>query len=249
MANIRGMIAKNIAAMLHDGDFVNLGIGIPTMVGNYIPKGISVLLHGENGCIGQDKELNTPELFDTRESVMSWMSAHREETDTWRTGHKDLNNAGDNFITLIPGGCCFDSSISFAMARGGHLDAAVLGGLQVDMEGNLANWMVPGKMINGMGGAMDLASGAKKVIVAMEHCDKKGVSKIRKKCTMPLTAVGCVDVIVTELCIVEVRKEGLVVTAISPYITKEELQEKTEAPLYFADDMKMMLTLEEERQV
>lgn len=152
MANNRGMIAKNIAAMLYDGDFVNLGIGIPTMVGNYIPKGISVLLHGENGCIGQDKELNTPELFDTRESVMSWMSAHREETDTWRTGHKDLNNAGDNFITLIPGGCCFDSSISFAMARGGHLDAAVLGGLQVDMEGNLANWMVPGKMINGMGG-------------------------------------------------------------------------------------------------
>ncbi len=243
MVQRRETIAKNIAFMLHDGDFVNLGIGIPTLVGNYIPPGITVLLHGENGCIGQDKELKLQALFDRKDSVRVWMSEHRSQEHTWRNGHKDLNNAGDAFITLIPGGCCFDSGLSFAMARGGHLDATVLGGLQVDMEGNLANWMVPGKMINGMGGAMDLASGAKKVIVAMEHCDKNGVSKIRKKCDMPLTAVKCVDVIVTELCIIEVTQKGLVVTAISPLITKEELCAKTEAPLIFAPEMKEMFVL------
>ena len=161
MSDKREIIAKNIAALLHDGDFVNLGVGMPTLVGNYIPEDITVLLHGENGCVGQDQELNLSHIFKEREKVIEWMQKNQGEASAWKTGHKDLNNAGCKFITLIPGASCFDSSVSFAMARGGHLDATVLGGLQADEEGNLANWMVPGKMVNGMGGAMDLVSGAK----------------------------------------------------------------------------------------
>ena len=237
MGDNRNMIAKNIATLLKDGDFVNLGVGIPTLAGNYVEKGITVLLHCENGCIGQDKELDLNSIYDTRESAIAWMEKNGGEDGDWKKGHRDLNNAGDSLITLIPGACCFDSSISFAMARGGHLDATVLGGLQVDMQGNLANWMVPGKMINGMGGAMDLVSGAKKVIIAMEHCTKKGEPKILKKCTMPLTAINCVDVVVTELCILEWKKGIFTVVAMAPGITKEELQAKTEAELIFAQNI------------
>lgn len=235
MIDSRHMIAKNIAGMLHDGDFVNLGVGMPTLVSTYIPKDITVLLHGENGCVGQDKIVGH-----VMQNNLEWERANSGENEGWKTGHKDMGNAGGDYITLIPGGCCFDSSVSFAMARGGHLDATVLGALQVDQEGNLANWMVPGKSINGVGGAMDIVSGAKKVIIAMEHCTKQGGLKLMKKCTMPLTAMYCVDTIVTELCIIEIREKRFVVTVMAPGITKEVLQEKTEAELLFADEIKTM---------
>lgn len=236
MIDSRKMIAKNIAAMLHDGDFVNLGIGIPTLVSMYVPKDMTVLLHGENGSIGQDGIVPIEAGH-----LPEWESKHGKENGSWKGGHKDLINAGCENITLIPGGSCFDSSVSFAMARGGHLDATILGGLQVDVDGNLANWIVPGKSVKGMGGAMDLVSGAKKVIVAMEHCSKLGEPKILKKCTMPLTAVRCVNTVVTELCVLECREGELLVKAIAPGVTKEELQKKTEATLVFSDDLKEML--------
>lgn len=236
MIDSRKMIAKNIAAMLHDGDFVNLGIGIPTLVSLYIPEGMTVLLHGENGSIGQD---GIVPIENGR--LTEWESAHGQENGDWIHGHKDLINAGCENITLISGGCCFDSSVSFAMARGGHLDATILGGLQVDEEGNLANWIVPGKSVKGMGGAMDLVSGAKRVIIAMEHCSKSGEPKLLKKCTMPLTAVRCVDVVVTELCVLECKEGRFWVKAIAPGITKEELQEKTGTDLVFSDDLEEML--------
>lgn len=231
----RKIIAKNIAGMLHDGDFVNLGVGIPTLVSMYVPADVTVLLHGENGSIGQDNIVNVE-----YEHQAEWQDANSGELGDWKKGHKDLINAGCEFITLIPGGSCFDSSISFAMARGGHLDATVLGGLQVDQQGNLANWIVPGKRVTGMGGAMDLVTGAKRVIIAMEHCTKAGEPKILKKCTMPLTAVKCVDIIVTELCIIECREGQLIVKAMAPGMTKESLQAKTEAELIFAEDIKVM---------
>ena len=226
----RKIIAKNIAGMLRDGDFVNLGVGIPTLVGSYIPPEVTVLLHGENGCIGQ-RDL----ISGTPEEMERWEAGNGGEDGDWVRGHRDLSNASCEFITLIPGGCCFDSSVSFAMARGGHLDATVLGGLEVDAEGNLANWMIPGKRLAGMGGAMDLVNGARKVIVAMEHCTKEGQPKILKKCTLPLTAVRCVSTVVTELCVLERRDGRLVVTAMAPGLTREELRAKTEAPLAFAE--------------
>lgn len=235
MVDKRQVIAKNIANMLYDGEFVNLGVGIPTMVGKYIPKNVTVFLHGENGCLGQDQL-----ILGTQEKLNEWEKTHKGEESDWTEGHKDLCNASCEFITLLPGGCCFDSSIAFAMARGGHLDATVLGGLQVDMQGNLANWNVPGKRITGMGGAMDLVSGAKKVIVAMEHCTKDGKPKILSKCTMPLTAIKCVNIIVTELCIIECIDNQLVVKAIIPGVSKEELQKKTEAKLCFSDELGVM---------
>ena len=236
MADNREIIACNIAPMLGNGDFVNLGVGIPTMVSNYIPPEKTVLLHGENGQIGQDRTITG-----TRPEMAEWEKDHTGENGDWQNGHKDLINAGCTNVTLIPGGCCFDSSVSFAMARGGHLDATILGGLQVDEEGNLANWIVPGKRMNGMGGAMDLVSGAKKVIVAMEHCSKDGEPKLLKKCTMPLTAIGCVSTIVTELCIIDVKNGKFVVRAMAPGVTKEELSDKTEAELIFADEITEMI--------
>lgn len=245
MISKRDMIARNIADMLQDGDVVNLGVGIPTMVGNYISKDITILLHSENGCIGMGKEIPDPWDIMDRNSVIHWMDAHKGEKGDWKTGHKDLCNASDVLITLNPGACCFDTALSFAIARGGHLDVTVLGGLQVDLEGNLANWTVPGKKLNGMGGAMDLVSGAKKVIVAMEHCSKNGEPKLMKKCTMPLTAVHCVDTVVTDLCIIRCGGEKMTVTAMAPGVTKEELQEKTEAPLIFADEIQRMKLPEE----
>lgn len=235
MLDKRHIIAKNIALMLNDGDFVNLGVGMPTLVGSYIPKEITVLLHGENGCIGQDAIVGHCMSND-----LAWEEQNSGEKSNWSEGHKDLGNAGGEFITLIPGGSCFDSAMAFAMARGGHLDATVLGGLQVDEEGNLANWMIPGKAVNGMGGAMDIVSGAKKVIIAMEHCSKDGSPKLMKKCDMPLTALKCVNNVVTELCIIEIKEGKMVVKAMVPGMTKEELQAKTDATLYFADNMNDM---------
>ena len=240
MTDKRQMIAKNIAGMLRDGDLVNLGVGIPTLVGNYISSDIQILLHGENGCVGQERELKTPWNVEDRDSVVDWLRAHGDEGGDWRTGHRDLNNASDELITLIPGACCFNSSISFAMARGGHLDATVLGGLQVDEEGSLANWTVPGKMVNGMGGAMDLVSGAKRVIVAMEHCSRKGEPKLVRRCTMPLTGLRCVDTLVTELCIVEFSGGGPLVTAMTPGLTREALQARTGARLTFSSQLRTM---------
>ena len=235
----REIIAKNIAHLLHDGDFVNLGVGIPTLVSNYIQDGITVLLHAENGCVGQDRQLDL-DIYRTKETAEEWLRANGDGSGNWKTGHRDLHNAGDAIITLLPGGCCFDSVTAFAMARGGHLDATVLGALQVDQEGSLANWNVPGKAIKGMGGAMDLVSGVKKVIVAMEHNAKDGTAKILKKCTFPLTAVSCVNILCTELCMIEFCGGKMVVTAMNPQITREELVRRTDAELTFADQIHRM---------
>ena len=241
MANNREIIARNIADMLHDGDVVNLGVGIPTMVSNYLPEEYTIFLHAENGALGLASAMDWP--FDLNDPVAAakWMDDHKGEKGDYRTGHTDLCNADSAYCTLMPGACCFDSAISFCIARGGHLDATVLGGLQVDQEFNLANWMVPGKVVNGMGGAMDLVAGTKKVIVALEHCTKKGEPKILKKCTMPLTAVNCVTDIVTEMCVIECTDGKLLVKKMAPGITKEELQAKTEAELTFADTIEEMV--------
>ena len=235
----RRFIARNIADMLHDGDFVNLGVGMPTLVGAYIPKNITVFLHGENGNIGANAIIPCPDA-----ERVQWEIDHGGENGDWMTGHRDLTNASGELITLMPGGCCFDSCTAFVMARGGHLDATVLGGLQVDEEGNLANWMIPGKRVTGMGGAMDLVSGAKRVIIAMEHCTKTGEPKIVKKCTMPLTAVKCVSAVVTELCILEWQNGRFVVTAMAPGVSREELCAKTAIELEFAPAIREMIVPE-----
>lgn len=237
--NGREIIAKNIAALLQDGDFVNLGVGMPTLISNYIPKDITVLLHAENGCVGQDQQLDM-DIYTTKETAVEWFRQNGDATKDWRTGHRDMYNAGDAIITLLPGGCCFDSVTAFAMARGGHLDATVLGALQVDQQGNLANWNVPGKAVKGMGGAMDLVSGAKKVIVAMEHNAKNGDPKVLKCCTFPLTGTQCVDVLCTELCMIEYRDRKMIVVAMNPHISKEELIRRTEAQLTFAKEIREM---------
>jgi len=200
--NIKQKIAARVAKELKDGDVVNLGIGLPTMVPNYLPEGVSVILQSENGYIG-----------------LGPVTAE----------DPDLVNAGGQPAGIIQGAAFFDSAFSFELIRGGHVDVTVLGGLEVDKHGNLANWMVPGKMVPGMGGAMDLVTGAKKVIVAMEHCTKKGGSKILEQCTLPLTGKGVVDVIVTELAVFRVTEEGLVLEEIMDGATLERVQEKTEA--------------------
>lgn len=243
MSSKREIITKNIATLLHDGDFVNLGTGMPVLVGNYIPKDITVLLHGENGSVGQDCQLpDTWDIFSTKESALAWMRTHGDGDGDWITGHRDLCNAGDGLITLLPGACCFDSCMAFAIDRGGHLDATVLGGLQVDQEGNLANWVVPGQSVKGMGGAMDIVCGAKRVIIAMEHVTKTGEAKFVKKCTMPLTALACVDTLVTDLCMVDFTGGQPVVWAMAPGLTKEDLLRVTEAEISFAEEIQVMLT-------
>jgi 3-oxoacid CoA-transferase B subunit len=203
----REIIARRAACFLEDGDLVNLGIGIPTMVANYVPAGIEVIFHCENGLIGQGP-VPTP---------------GKEE--------RDVIDAGGKHTTMIPFGTCVDSSVSFALIRGGHLNVALLGALEVDQEGNLANWIVPGKIVPGMGGAMDLASGAKKLIVTMEHCTKNGEAKILKKCTLPLTAAKKVTNIVTELCVLTCAPNGLTLSELAPGVTAEEVMAKTEAKL------------------
>lgn len=213
--NAKEMIARRIARELKDGDVVNLGIGLPTMVANYIPEGVNVILQSENGFVGLGAEPNKDE-FD-----------------------KDIVNAGGQPVTIKKGAAFFDSATSFGIIRGGHVDATVLGALEVDQKGNLANYMVPGKMVPGMGGAMDLVSGAKKVIIAMIHTSK-GEAKILKECKLPLTAVGKVKLIVTEMGVMEVTNDGLVLKEIAPGVTIEDVLRGTDADLIISDDLKVM---------
>src|SRR5262245_8940509 len=203
----RERIVRRIARELHDGDYVNLGIGMPTMVANHVPPGIHITLHSENGMLGVGPY------------------PHEDEIDP------DLINAGKETITETPGSSYFHSADSFAMVRGGHIDLTVLGALQVDAEGNLANWSVPGKMVKGMGGAMDLVAGARRVIVTMEHRTKEGGHKIVTKCTLPLTGTKVVSLIVTELAVIEVTPRGLVLREISAETTLEDVRKATGADL------------------
>lgn len=197
------IIASRIAKELRDGDVVNLGIGLPTMVPNYLPEGVEVILQSENGYVGLGPQVG--------------------EVDP------DLVDAGGRPSGILPGGAMFDSSISFSLIRGAHIDLAVLGGLQVDAKGNLANWMVPGQMVPGMGGAMDLVIGAKRVIIAMEHTVKNGDFRILEECTLPLTGEKCVDMIVTELAVFSVTDEGLVLEELQEGIDLETVRAKTGA--------------------
>ncbi|OCA83264.1 succinyl-CoA--3-ketoacid-CoA transferase [Bacillus sp. FJAT-27225] len=206
------IIAARVAKEMQNGDVVNLGIGLPTMVPNYLPEDVNVILQSENGYVG--------------------LGPLEGDIDP------DLVNAGGQPSGILPGGAFFDSLFSFELIRGGHVDVTVLGGLEVDENGNLANWMVPGKMVPGMGGAMDLVTGAKKVIVAMEHVAKNGNPKILKECRLPLTGKGVVDLIVTELAVFRVTDSGLILEELQEGATLEMVEEKTEASFMVSPDLK-----------
>jgi 3-oxoacid CoA-transferase subunit B len=212
----REIIARRAARELRDGFYVNLGIGIPTAVANYVPEGMEVILQSENGMLG----------------VGPYPLAGSEDAD--------LVNAGKETVTELPGTAYFSSADSFAMIRGGHVNLSILGALQVDREGNLANWMVPGKMLKGMGGAMDLVASARRVIVAMEHATKSGAPKVLEACTLPLTGSGVVDTIIPELAVMRITPQGLVLEELGPDATVEQVQRLTGCPLIVTEPVRRM---------
>lgn len=216
MALSREQIAKRIAKELKDGYYVNLGIGIPTLVANYIPKGIEIMLQSENGLLGMGE-------FPTEDQI-----------------DPDLINAGKQTVTAVKGAAFFSSAESFAMIRGGHVDLTVLGAFEVDQNGNIASWMIPGKLIKGMGGAMDLVAGAENIIVAMSHASKTGESKILKECTLPLTGVNCIKKIVTDLAVLELIDGKFHLLERAPGVSVEEIQKLTQAELVIPKDVPEM---------
>ena len=213
MEELKTRIAKRAARELNDGDVVNLGIGLPTMVANNLPEGISIILQSVNGIMG--------------------LGEKKDETDP------NIVNAGAQPVSILPGGQFFDSATSFALIRGGHVDATILGALQVDEHGNLSNWIIPGKMVPGMGGAMDLVTGAKKVIVAILHT-QKGAPKILKECTLPYTALHCVDMIITEMGVMRVTEKGIVLEEIHPDYSVEDVQNATGCNLIISEHLSPM---------